>query len=177
MEFLIAPGVTHVLYEVMNITTRRIYTDGRDWPKDIEPTYAGYSLGHWVDSTNSGRFDTLEVETRFLRGPRVWDQSGMQTAPDNDGVVTERIYLDKTDPNILHDAITTVDSSLTRPWSALKSYRRAEHVLWTEDSCIEGNPHIFIGKDVYFISADGDLMPVKKGQKPPDLKYFGQPKK
>jgi hypothetical protein len=26
------------------------------------------------------------------------------------------------------------------------------------------------------VSADGFLMPVKKGQAPPDLKYFNQPK-
>jgi hypothetical protein len=172
MELLISPGVTHVLYEVMNITTRRIYTDGREWPKDAQPTYAGYSLGRWIDTSGSGRYDTLEVETRFLRGPRVLDQSGLQTAADNDGMVTERIYLNPANPDILHDAITTFDNSLTRPWSALKSYRRAQKVLWNEDSCSEGNPHIFIGKDVYFISADGALMPVKKGQAPPDLKYF-----
>jgi hypothetical protein len=177
MELLISPGVTHVLYEVMNITTRRIYTDGREWPKDAQPTYAGYSLGRWIDTSGSGRYDTLEVETRFLRGPRVLDQSGLQTAADNDGMVTERIYLNPANPDILHDAITTFDNSLTRPWSALKSYRRAQKVLWNEDSCSEGNPHIFIGKDVYFISADGALMPVKKGQAPPDLKYFGQAKK
>jgi hypothetical protein len=177
MEFLISPDVTRVLYEVMNITTRRIYTDGREWPKDVQPTYAGYSLGYWRDTTGSGRYDTLEVETRFLRGPRVWDQSGMQTAADDDGVVTERIYLDPADPNILHDAITTMDNSLTRPWSALKTYRRAQKVIWNEDSCIEGNPHIFIGKEVYFSGADGALMPVKKGQAPPDLKYFNQTRK
>ena len=177
MEFLISPGVTHVLYEVMNITTRRIYTDGREWPKDVQPTYAGYSLGHWIDTSGSGRYDTLEIETRFLRGPRVLDQSGLQTSADNDGMVTERIYLDPTNADILHDAITTFDNSLTRPWSVLKSYRRAQKVVWNEDSCSEGNPHIFIGKDVYFISADGALMPVKKGQAPPDLKYFGPAKR
>lgn len=177
MEFLISPGVTHVLYEVMNITTRRIYTDGRGWPKDAQPTYAGYSLGQWIDSKSSGRYDALEVETRLLRGPRVLDQSGLQTAADDDGVVKERIYLDPADPDILHDAVTTFDNSFTHPWSVLKSYRRAKKVIWTEDSCIEGNPHIFIGKDVYFISADGALMPVKKGQAPPSLKYFPQAKK
>src|SRR6202142_61934 len=41
MEFLISPTVTHVLFEVMSIATRRIYTDGRDWPKDLEPTFGG----------------------------------------------------------------------------------------------------------------------------------------
>jgi hypothetical protein len=34
---------------------------------------------------------------------------------------------------------------------------------------------ILIGRDDYLLSADGLLMPVKKGQKPPDLRYFNQP--
>jgi hypothetical protein len=34
---------------------------------------------------------------------------------------------------------------------------------------------IVIGRDDYLLSADGLLMPVKKGQKPPDLRYFDQP--
>jgi hypothetical protein len=29
-----------------------------------------------------------------------------------------------------------------------------------------------IGKEHYFLSADGILMPAKKNQSPPDLKYF-----
>jgi hypothetical protein len=33
-------------------------------------------------------------------------------------------------------------------------------------------PHLAIGKDDYTVSADGFLMPTKKGQKPPDLRYF-----
>jgi hypothetical protein len=50
-------------------------------------------------------------------------------------------------------------------------------VIWAEDSCSESNPHISIGKEVYFVGADGSLMPVKKNQPPPDLKYFNQTKK
>jgi hypothetical protein len=177
MEFIIAPKVTHVLFEVMSIATRRIYTDGRDWPKDAEPTFGGYSIGHWVDTKGDGRYDTLEVETRSLRGPRTWDQSGMPTANDNDGVIKERLYLDKANPSIMHNEMTTIDNSLTRPWSAIKSYRRLQNVFWAEDSCSEGNPHIVIGKEVYFRGPDGNLMPVKKNQPPPDLKYFSQSKK
>jgi hypothetical protein len=176
MEFVVSPKVTHVLFEVMSITTRRIYTDGRDWPKNLEPTFAGYSIGNWIDSQGSGRYDTLEVETRFLRGPRTWDQSGMPTASDNEGVIKERLYLDKANPEIMHNEMTTVDNSLTRPWPAVKNYRRAQNVIWAEDSCSEDNPHVFIGKQVYFIAADGSLMPVKKNQPPPDLKYFNQTK-
>ena len=41
MEFLISPTVTHILFELMSITTRRIYTDGRDWPRmSSRPTAA-----------------------------------------------------------------------------------------------------------------------------------------
>jgi len=177
MEFIVSPTVTHVLFEVMSITTRRIYTDGRDWPRDIEPTFAGYSIGHWIDAQGNGHYDTLEVETRFLRGPRTWDQSGMPTANDNEGVIKERLYLDKANPAIMHNEMTTMDNSLTQPWSTIKNYRRVQNVIWSEDSCSEGNPHVFIGKQVYFIGADGSLMPVKKNQPPPDLKYFNQTRK
>ena len=177
MEFIISADVTHILFELMSITTRRIYTDGRSWPKDVEPSYGGYSIGSWIDARGSGRYDTLEIETRYLRGPRTWDQSGMPTASDNEGVIKERLYLDQANPNILHDEMTTIDNSLTRPWSAIKSYRRAQNVIWAEDSCSESNPHISIGKEVYFVGADGSLMPVKKNQPPPDLKYFNQTKK
>jgi hypothetical protein len=161
----------------MSITTRRIYTDGRDWPKTVEPSFAGYSIGHWIDTTGSGRYDVLEIETRNLRGPRTWDQSGMPTANDNEGVIMERLYLDKADPDTLHDDMTTVDNSLTRPWSVVKNYRRLQRDDWVEDNCTEGNNHVVIGKEDYFLSADGLLMPVKKGQPPPDLKYFNQSRK
>jgi hypothetical protein len=31
-----------------------------------------------------------------------------------------------------------------------------------------------VGKESYYVSGDGFLMPVKKGQQPPDLRYFRQ---
>jgi hypothetical protein len=39
-------------------------------------------------------------------------------------------------------------------------------------NCHEYNAQIFIGNENYYLSADGHLMPARKGQKPPDLKYF-----
>jgi len=43
-------GVTVVLYEVDN-THRQIYTDGRKLPADPNPTWLGYSVGHWEGDT------------------------------------------------------------------------------------------------------------------------------
>jgi hypothetical protein len=37
--------------------------------------------------------------------------------------------------------------------------------------------YVRIGTEMYMISADGHLMPAKKGQAPPDLRYFNQPSK
>jgi hypothetical protein len=55
----------------------------------------------------------------------------------------------------------------------MKIYNRnPEPTQWREDVCVENNPHVGIGGDTYMLSADGYLMPVKKGQKPPDLRYF-----
>jgi hypothetical protein len=174
MEFLISPAVTHIVYEDSTAQTRRIYTDGRDWPKNREPTFTGYSIGKWLDSDGDGRFDTLEVETRNLRGPRQWDQTGAPMADDNEAVIKERIYLDKTNPEIMHSEMTTTDNSLTRPWTVMKNFRRAKEVTWEENNCVESNAYITINKEVYFVASDGHLMPQKKDQAPPDLRYFNK---
>ncbi|HEY7299593.1 MAG TPA: hypothetical protein VH684_16930 [Xanthobacteraceae bacterium] len=171
-EFVITPKATFILYEVMTSPPRRIYTDGRDWPQDPEPTYTGYSIGRWVDTDGDGRYDLLEIETRNMKVPRIFDQTGIPFADDGQGVIKERIYRDKSNPKILHDEMTTIDNALTRPWNALKSYNLLPSVIWTENNCTEGNSDVVIGKDQYLISGDGYLMPLTKDQPPPDLRYF-----
>src|SRR6266700_2871101 len=44
MEVVVTPDTTHILIQHIH-DGRRIFTDGRDWPKDEDPTYAGYSNG------------------------------------------------------------------------------------------------------------------------------------
>jgi hypothetical protein len=178
MEIVVTPGTTHILIQHIH-DSRRIHTDGRDWPGEIEPTFAGYSIGRWIDEDGDGRYDALIVETRHFKGPRTYDSTGLPLHADNQSVVQERIYLDKADPNLLHDDVTVIDHALTRPWTVAKSYRRDPNPrpTWREDVCAESNQHIVIGKESYFLSADGYLMPVRKGQPPPDLRYFKQSSK
>jgi hypothetical protein len=173
-EFVITSKTTYVLFEIMTSQPRRIYTDGRDWPKDPDPTFTGYSIGKWIDEDGDGRFDVLEVETRHLRVPRLFDQTGISFHEDGQAVIKERIYADKANPNIIYDEITTIDNALTRPWSIKKTYRREAKVVWPENNCTEGNNDVVIGSESYLLSADGYLMPVKKDQPPPDLRYFNQ---
>jgi hypothetical protein len=98
---------------------------------------------------------------------------------DNQSTFKERIHLDKNDPNILHDEITVFDHALTRPWSVDKTFQHNPdpHPPWMEQNCNEGNANIVIGKENYFLSAEGLLMPAKKDQAPPDLRYFRQTQK
>ncbi len=176
MEIVILPNITYIMIEYLNML-RRIYTDGRDWPKGLEPSFMGYSIGKWLDEGGTGQYNVLEVETRNMKGPRSFDPSGIPLHDDNQTIVMERIYLDKTDSNILHDEITTIDHALTRPWTVTKKYRRYRNSIWIESICSEANPHVRIGKENYMMSADGYLMPAKKDQPPPDLRYFNQQKK
>jgi hypothetical protein len=176
-EFAFTPDTTYILFQLTTQETRRIYTDGRAWPADPPLTFAGYSLGKWLDTDGDGRFDTLEVETRALRSPRLFDQTGIPMADDGMTIVKERFFLDKDNPNILHGEMTTIDNALTRPWTVMKDYHRLPTVIGMEDNCTEGNNHVAIGDQNYFISGDGYLMPTRKGQRPPDLRYFNQTQK
>jgi hypothetical protein len=178
-EYVITPETTYILIN-WDDHNRRIFTDGRDWPAGLEPTFSGYSIGKWIDEDGDGRYDALEVETRGpFKGPRAYDGAGLPLHFDNQSVFKERIHLDKADPNILHDEMTVIDHALTRPWTVDKKYVRNPNPrpVWPEYYCGESNAQIVIGKQNYFLSGDGFLMPAKKGQAPPDLKYFNQTQK
>jgi hypothetical protein len=175
MEIVITPDTTHILTQHIH-DARRIFTDGRNWPVEEQPTFAGYSIGRWLDEDGDGRYDVLEIETRNLRGPRTYDASGIPFHADDQTVIKERIWRDKTDANLLYDEITSIDHALTRPWTVLKKYGRSAdpHPVWRESICADDNNHVEIAKEGYMRSAEGLLMPTRKNQPPPDLKYFNR---
>jgi hypothetical protein len=175
LEFVVTPKTTHVVF--VNAMPRRIYTDGRSFPDDAEPTFAGYSIGKWFDEDGDGVYDTLEVETRNFNGPRTFDNAGIPLHADNQTIVKERIWRDKADPETIHNEVTTFDHALIRPWTVHKTYVLQKKPVWIENICSVGNQHVQIGKEGYFLSADGLLMPSKKGQPAPDLRYFKQVQK
>jgi hypothetical protein len=175
LEVIVTPHTTYLMVEHIN-DNRRIYTDGRAWPTELEPTNLGYSIGTWIDTDGDGRYDMLEVETRGFSGPRTFDGSGIPLHEDNQTIVRERIYPDKSDPDVFHDEVTVIDHALTRPWTVTKSYRRGpdRRPSWREVVCVETNRHVEIGKQSYMLSPDGRLMPTRKDQPPPDLRYFNR---
>jgi hypothetical protein len=48
LAFIITADTTHVT-GADGYLHRRIYTDGRDWPTNVEPSRIGHSIGRWID--------------------------------------------------------------------------------------------------------------------------------
>jgi hypothetical protein len=53
-------------------------------------------------------------------------------------VVKEKLYLDKANPDILRNEITTYDHALTRPWTVSRFYKREHHPIYEEYNCNRG---------------------------------------
>jgi hypothetical protein len=177
LKVALTAETTYILFSRDWDFHRQIHTHGRGFPDNMAlyPRYLGYSIGKWLDTDGDGRYDTLEVEIRGFKGPRVYDASGIPLQSDNETVIHERIYLDKADRNLMRNDMSIIDHALTQPWLVKQSYRRivSDKPMWfSHDTCGEGNNHVVIGKENYFLSADGFLMPTKKEQMPPDLRYF-----
>ena len=95
-----------ILYE--NSTTyRQIFMDGRVLSRDVNPTWMGFSVGHWEG-------DTLVVETEGFNDKTWLDFSGH---PHTESLrVTERFH--RRDIGHMDIQITIDDpKAYTKPWS------------------------------------------------------------
>jgi hypothetical protein len=173
LEFIVTPDATYIWLVYMH-EFRRIYTDGRGWPVRHQPTFLGYSIGKWVDSAGGGKYDLLEVETRGFHGPRLVENTGIPLHEDNQTIIKERMFLGKSNADLINDEITIIDHAFTRPWTVTRTYRRRPHPEAIEYVCHEHNTLVVLGGETYYIREDGYLMPGGKNQPPPDLRYFDQ---
>ena len=128
-EFLFTPGRVTVLMEAWT-QVRRIYTDGRAHPADLEATFYGNSIGHWEGQT-------LVVDTVGLK-PGSLINPGMGHSDKER--IGERIHLAPNDPDQLMDEITVTDpEALEKPWSAVFRYRRHREWEVLEFACAEND--------------------------------------
>jgi len=106
------PALLMIVYEAPNSPHRTVYTDGRDLPKDPNPTWLGYSVGRWEG-------DTLIVTTAGFNDKAWLDSAGH---PQTEALrVTERFR--RLDFGHLEFEITIDDpTAFTRPFS-VKSVR------------------------------------------------------
>ena len=106
VKFTQAPKEIVVIYEVDG-SYRQIYTDGRPLPKDMSPSWLGYSTAHWDG-------DTLVVDTAGFND-RGWLDARGHTHSDALHL-TERFH--RADFGHLEVQITVDDpKTYTRPFT------------------------------------------------------------
>ena len=88
-----------------------------------QPTAATRSA-HWLDTDGDGKYDTLEVETRAIKGPRSYDTGGLPLHADNKTSSRNASISTRPIRKVMWDEITTIDNALTRPWTVKKKYAR-----------------------------------------------------
>lgn len=135
IEFLFTPGKITIIQEALT-QVRRIYTDGRPMPSrdELDPNYFGYSRGHWEG-------DTLVVTTIGTQAGQRLGRAGI--ANSDELTITERIYLDEEDPDILHLDYTFEDPKvLAQPWHMTHRYRRDRTWEMLEYVCAQNNRHM-----------------------------------
>jgi hypothetical protein len=129
--------LTLLLHESRTIY-RQIFTDGRPLPKDPQPTWMGYSIGHWDK-------DTFIVETIGQNGKTWLDMKGL---PGTESLkVTERF----TRPRVGHmDVDVTIDDpeAYSKPWNVKLAWRLLPDAELIESICEENNrdPKHMVGK-------------------------------
>src|ERR1700693_5369131 len=89
------------------------------------------------------------------------DNSAMPLASDGETVVKEKIYLDKANPDIMHNEITTIDHAFTRPWAVSRFYKRVHDGRPQEYNCAEDNRWVVIGGRAYVADTGGYLTPIQ----------------
>jgi hypothetical protein len=122
------PGRVIILTE-RNMQYRQIFTDGRPLPPDPNPTWNGYSIGHWEG-------DTLVVDTVGFND-RTWlDAAGH---PHGEKLHVIERYT-RTDSNTLQVAATMEDPDYyTKPWTVVTTATWAPGQELLEYICQENN--------------------------------------
>jgi hypothetical protein len=129
--------VVIILYETRT-TFRQIFLDGRAPIADPQPTWMGYSIGHWEG-------DVLVAETTGFNDKTWLDDDGHPHSEDLR--VTERFR--RTDMGHLSVEYTISDSkAYSQPWKATEVFRLQPGGELLEYACGENNldpPHM-VGK-------------------------------
>lgn len=131
------PGLLVILYEAEN-TFRQIFMDGRELPRDPEPIWRGYSVGHWEG-------DDLVVETTGFNGKSWVDYAGR---PESEAL---RLIERFTRHNFGHMSIqVTIDDAkaYTKPWSVTEDYFLLPDTDLLEEVCLENEKDVehLVGK-------------------------------
>jgi hypothetical protein len=119
------PALIMMVYESPNSPHRTVFTDGRDLPKDPNPTWLGYSVGRWEG-------DTLVVTTAGFNDKAWLDSAGH---PQTESLrITEKLH--RRDFGHMDFEITIDDpKAFTRPFTIKRERLLAPDTDLLEDFC------------------------------------------
>jgi hypothetical protein len=124
-EFIYTPGQVLILPESLSL--RRIFTDGRGHPADLDQTFNGHSIGYWVG-------DTLMVDTVGIKAKAEFFM-GLKTSGQTH--VIERIH--RRSPTSMQIDFTVTDpKALKRPFNFTRTYEISKKGM-VEYYCTENN--------------------------------------
>jgi len=131
------PGLIVILYESPNSPHRTVFTDGRDLPKDPNPTWLGYSVGRWEG-------DTLVVTTAGFNDKAWLDSAGH---PQTESLrITERLR--RRDFGHMDFEMTIDDPKVfTRPFTVKKERLLEPDTELLEDVCDNERDAIHLSGD------------------------------
>lgn len=127
-KIVYTPKLTVIIYEAVQ-TWRQIFTDGRELPKDPDPTWMGYSIGRWEG-------DTFVIETTGFHDGAWIDSNGV---PGSDALhVTERFH--RKDFGHMDVSITITDPKMyAKPWTVTLPFTPYPDDELVEYICVENN--------------------------------------
>ena len=119
------PSLVVILYESPNSPHRTVYTDGRDLPKDPDPTWLGYSIGKWEG-------DTFVITTTGFNDRGWLDSAGH---PQTESLrLTERLH--RRDFGHMDFEMTLDDPKvITKPFTIKTQRALAADTVIFEDVC------------------------------------------
>jgi hypothetical protein len=128
------PDEVIILYEAFGLY-RQVFLDGRELPKDPNPSWMGYSVGKWEK-------DTLVIKTSGFNGKTWLDQAGHPQTEES--LVTERFS--RPDFGHLKIEVTINDpKAYTKPWTITEGMQLLADTDLLEFVCNENNrdiPHL-----------------------------------
>jgi hypothetical protein len=128
VEFLFTPGRVTIIQEAY-MQVRRVFTDGRGHPADLDPTFNGNSIGHWEG-------DTLVIDTTGIGHRLPLGFNRLNHGPNLH--VVERIRL--ASPDTMEDRMTLTDPEvLAKPWHTVHTFTRHRELDQLEFICEENN--------------------------------------
>jgi hypothetical protein len=132
------PMLVVLLYETSaNSTFRQVFLDGRAFPKDPQPAWLGYSIGHW----DAG---TLVVETTGFNG-QAWVDTAKGHPQTESARVTERFT--RLDFGHMDLGITIDDpGAYAKPWQARVPFHLLPDTDLIETYCENEKDHVHEGK-------------------------------